>query len=314
MARLVPMLFERRLLPKPWGGRALERTPGLRLPAGAAIGETWELYDRPDGSSPIRGSTRTLADVLADDPVALLGAGVARGFGGRFPLLVKYIDAADRLSVQVHPGVEQARAAGDGAKTEAWVVLATGPAARIVCGLADGVTAEAFAAVAASAEVEPLLHAFRPEVGEAIFVPHGTVHAIGPDVVVLEIQQNSDVTYRLYDWGRPRDTHLAEGLRALRVDAPCARRALPDDDGWLIRADAFGIRRVAIGAPVALATDGVFAIANVVAGAPTLAWDDGAVDLAPGDTVLVPACVPRVTLRSAAPATVYWTVPGRSPA
>lgn len=312
MPRFAPCLFERRILTKPWGGRALERTLGMTLPAGELVGETWELFDRADGASRLRASDRTLADLMREDATALLGTGVAAGFGGRFPLLVKYIDAADRLSVQVHPGESQARAGGDGAKTEAWIVLDAGPQARIVCGLRPGVTPEAFAEVAATAAVEALLHAFTPKVGDVVYVPHGTVHAIGPDVVVLEIQQNSDITYRLYDWGRPRDTHLAEGLQALRTDAPSVVTHGAEPDGTILRADAFTIRRFDIDRPTAIKTDNVCAIANVIAGSGTLTWDGGSLALARADTLLVPACVPEVTFTPNGCLTAIWSSPGRA--
>lgn len=310
MPRFAPCLFERRILPKPWGGRALERTLGLTLPAGELVGETWELFDRADGSSRLRGSDRTLADLMRDDATALLGAGVAPGFGGRFPLLVKYIDAADRLSVQVHPGEAQAHAVGDGAKTEAWVVLDAGPKARIVCGLRPGVTPEAFARVAATPAVEDLLHAFTPNPGDVVYVPHGTVHAIGPDVVVLEIQQNSDITYRLYDWGRPRDTHLAEGLQALRPNAPSTVTTTPAPDGALLHTDAFTIRRLEFARPTTVQTNATCAIANVIAGNATLTWNSGTLPLIRADTLLIPACIPEVTFTPAGSLTLIWSSPG----
>ena len=308
MLRFAPCLLERRSVAKPWGGRALERELGLALPAGVAVGETWELYDRPEGSSRLRGSNRTVADLLREDAEALLGAHVPTGFGGRFPLLVKYIDAAERLSVQVHPGPEQARADGDGAKTEAWLVLAAGPRARIVCGLRPGVTTEAFAAVAATAAVEPLLHAFRPTVGDLIYVPHGTVHALGPDVVVLEVQQNSDVTYRLYDWGRPRETHLQAALTAVRPTA--ASRIIPATaDGAKLLCDEFTIRSQTAMTPTAYATGGVCGIVNVLAGGGTMRSSDGELDLHPGDTILVPACVDEVAFSPRPLLRWAWSAP-----
>lgn len=311
MPRFTPCLFERRILSKPWGGRALEATLGIALPPDDAIGETWELFDRPDGSSRLRGSTQSLGDLLAEDATAVLGEGVAAGYGGRFPLLVKYIDAADRLSVQVHPGCAQARAEGDGAKTEAWVVLATGPRARIVCGLTPGVTAEQFAQVAATADVEALLHGFRPRVGDVIYVPHGTVHALGPDVVLLEIQQNSDVTYRLYDWGRPRETHRDAGLQALRPTAASQILHPGTVDGVLLDQPEFLLQRWSVARPRTIATGGSFGIASVIAGGGRVAWDGGECRLQSADTLLVPACVDAVRFVPEPSLQIIWTAPGR---
>ena len=196
MPSLKPMLLDRKLLPKVWGGRALERVVGLSLPAGEAIGETWELFDRPEGSSTVRGTTTTVADLMRTDREALLGRGVAAGHCDRFPLLLKFIDARDALSVQVHPDDEQARAESDSGKDEAWLVLHAGPQARMIRGFRPGVRREQFTAVAHTQAVEDLLWSFRPEVGDCIHVPPGTVHAIGPDVVVFEAMFTSTGSFR----------------------------------------------------------------------------------------------------------------------
>jgi mannose-6-phosphate isomerase len=302
-----PFLLERKLLPKVWGGRALEQMLGIGLPAGEAIGESWELFDRPEGSSRLRGSTTTLADLLRADPVALLGRGVATGHGGRFPLMLKFIDAREALSVQVHPNDAQAAGVGDSGKDEAWIVLHTGPQARIIRGLRPGVDRAAFAAKAHTAAVEQLLWTFTPRAGDCIHVPPGTVHAIGPDVVVFEVQQNSDVTYRLYDWGRPREVHVQQALAvttceqtgAVPADRPVApARQLPDGGVELLATRHFRVRRYDPQRPLELATNGAFAAITVVGGRGTL--DDCAVGggaplaLTTGDTVLVPACTERV--------------------
>jgi mannose-6-phosphate isomerase len=296
MSDLTPCTLERKILPKVWGGRALEDVLGLELPPGEAVGETWELFDRPDGSSQIRGSDRTLRDLMTDDARGLLGAGVRPTSQGYFPLLVKYIDAAQRLSVQVHPDDDAARSAGDSGKSEAWVVLGTGEGAKIICGFKDGVTWEQFAAVAATQEVEGLLHSFTPQVGDSIYVPAGTVHAIGPGVVVYEVQQNSDITYRLYDWGRPRPTHVEQALEVTRVGVSERQRSAPEANGeWLFRNEHFTTRRVRIGSPATLGSEGTFKVLSVVEGQGTLGWHSGGREapliLRRGDTVLIPAVI-----------------------
>lgn len=308
MPSLKPMLFDRKLLPKVWGGRALESVMGMRLPAGEAIGETWELFDRPEGSSTVRGATTTLADLMRTDREALLGRDVAPGHGGRFPLLLKFIDARDALSVQVHPDDEQARIDADGGKDEAWLVLHAGPTARIIRGFRPGVQREQFTAVAHTQAVEQLLWAFRPEAGDCVHVPPGTVHAIGPDVVVFEVQQNSDLTYRLYDWGRPREVHVQKAIAVTTLDQRPARGDRPvtvsrnlDDGGVeLVATPAFRLRRYALQRPFTLPTDGVFATVTVLAGRGMLGWrsggDDAPIQLTPGDTVLVPGCMESVFL------------------
>ncbi len=317
VSRLRPCFLERQVLPKPWGGRALERVFGLRLPPGSPIGETWEVFDRAEGSSPLRGVAGTLATWMAEARRDLLGD-AAPSLGGRFPLLVKLIDAQAELSVQVHPDDDLARADGDSGKHEAWVVLATGPAARIICGLAPGTDPGAFADVAHTSAVEAHLHAFTPRVGQAIEVPAGVVHAIGPDVVVYEIQQNSDLTYRLYDWGRPREVHVAKALRATRFDVAPRLEALgtPAEHGgkWLFRNRAFTLRRFELNGPVTLGTEDSFKIATVIAGRGTLGWRSGGEDLplplGPGDTVLVPACTGAVFVSPVGGLTMLWAGPG----
>ena len=321
MPDLAPCLLERKILPKVWGGRALETVLGIALPEGEAIGESWEVYDRADGSSRIAGSDHTLADLMREHKDELLGRRVRTAYGGFFPLLIKYIDAHDKLSVQVHPDDEQAREENDSGKTEAWVVVHAGPEARIVRGLKSGVTREQFAAVAHTARVEPLLASFAPKTGDAVFVPHGTVHAIGPDVVLFEIQQNSDVTYRLYDWGRPRETHLEKGLRAMRFDLPAQTTVrsepIPGGGSWLVRHELFRVRKFTVDTPAVLGTEGVCKIMSVLSGQGTLGWRSGGRQapllLRQGATVLVPANAGSVFLSPVGGMTILWSDPGETP-
>ncbi len=306
-----PLLFERKLLPKVWGGRALAQLLGADLPAGTAIGETWELYDRPDGSSRLRGERRTLADLLRQDAASLLGAGVAAGAQGRFPLLLKFIDARQALSVQVHPDDELARAENDLGKNEAWVVLQAGPAARICRGIRPGTDVGEFRRAADSAAVEPMLWAFTPEVGDCVHVPAGTVHAIGPDVVVFEVQRNSDVTYRLYDWGRDREVHVQKALEAAHLEAPAGDDqgrpvtmpvALPDGGELLVSTPHFGLRRYRVTTAQTVPTMGRFATITVIDGQGSLRWSDDAgeqrLPMRLGDTALVPASLPEVVVEA----------------
>lgn len=322
MVEPVPCILERKILPKVWGGRALSTTPGINLPEGEMVGETWELFDRPDGSSKIHGGDGTLRDLMREHRAEVLGPGVqASGQGGYFPLLLKFIDAKDALSVQVHPDDEQARAANDSGKSEAWIVLSRGEQGRIILGLREGVTAEEFAKVAHTADVEGVLHAFRPEVGDAIYVPAGTVHAIGPDVVLFEIQQNSDVTYRLYDWGRPRETHVEQALAAVRGtggrhEAAGIQQAEPIPGGgeWLLRTEHFQVRRYKTGHPQTLGTEGSYKVVTVLGGTGILGWrskgDHPPVVLRAGDTALVPACIGDVFLSPSGELDFLWSGPG----
>jgi mannose-6-phosphate isomerase len=225
MARvpLYPLRFEPIFKSALWGGR---RLPGyLHRPAPHAdpIGEAWILSD-VDGSpsrvldGPLAGLT--LRELLARDHRRVVGA--AKAPPGRFPLLLKFLDARQELSVQVHPNDAQAAKIGPGlfGKTEAWVVLDACPdTSKLYAGFAEGVTAADFRAALAAKTTPKTLHSFAPKAGDCVFLEAGTVHAIGANLLLFEVQQTSDITYRLYDWDRidaktkqPRQLHIEEGL------------------------------------------------------------------------------------------------------
>lgn len=302
MSPITPFLLERKPVPKVWGGRAMEDVLGVELPPGTPIGETWLVYDRPEGSSVIAGARRTLADLLRQDAAALLGADVAMGYGGRFPLLLKFIDAREALSLQVHPDDAQAQRDGDGGKHETCIVLHSGPNARMVKGLMPGVTRDQLQAGADSAQIEQLVRSFTPAVGDCIDVPPGTVHAIGPDVLLFEVEQNSEVTYRLYDWGRTRDVQISKAMavaRAESVETPAIEpQPLPDGGELLVHNDWFRVRRYSLAEAIKLETGGRFLTLTVIGGRGTISWRSSATDqplrVRAGDTVLVPACVSDV--------------------
>lgn len=306
MSPLEPFLLERIALPKVWGGRMLAKALGIALPPDVDVGETWELYDRPEGSSRLRGRTTTLADLMARAPEALLGRGVAPSHGGRFPLLLKFLDAREALSVQVHPDDAMAAADDDSGKNEACVVLHAAADARFVRGLQPGVTRERFLAAVGTPQVEGMLWSFRPEVGDTIHIPPGTVHAIGPGLVVFEVQQNSDLTYRIHDWGRGRAVHVQKAVAAADPAPTTSDRPvvtpIPLADGGteLVATRDFRVRRYALKQRFELRPAGRFCTVTVVAGSGTLWWPgervNGTLTLATGDTALVPACCPRFDL------------------
>ncbi|OGG50206.1 MAG: hypothetical protein A3F84_26260 [Candidatus Handelsmanbacteria bacterium RIFCSPLOWO2_12_FULL_64_10] len=219
--KLTPLHVE-----KPWGGRALSRLFGRTLSEGACIGESWEVSDRPEAQSlvaegPQKG--RALEDLRRTFGEALIGTLASAVSPGRFPLLIKWIDARELLSVQVHPDDGAARALGepDPGKTEAWIVADAEPGARMVYGLRERMTGEAVRAAAAAGGIEPHLGWVAAQPGDCFMVPPGAVHALGAGIVVYEVQQNSNITYRLWDWGRtgadgrPRDLHLDRAASVL---------------------------------------------------------------------------------------------------
>jgi mannose-6-phosphate isomerase len=306
MSPLEPFLLERIALPKVWGGRMLAKALGIALPPDVDVGETWELYDRPEGSSRLRGRTTTIADLMATASEPLLGEGVPAAHGRRFPLMLKFLDARDALSVQVHPDDALAAADDDSGKNEACVVLHAGPGARFIRGLRPGVDRARFLAAVGTPQLEELLWSFRPEVGDTIHIPPGTIHAIGPGLVVFEVQQNSDLTYRIHDWGRGRAVHVQKAAAAADAQpTPSARPVvsptpLADGGAELVATRDFRVRRYALKQRFELRPDGRFCTVTCVAGGGTLWWPgervDGTLALATGDTALVPACCPRFDL------------------
>ena len=195
----------------------------MPLPDGGPFGEAWILSDRDDHASvvtngPLQG--QTLPQIMLHSRAELMGR-IAQQFL-RFPLLLKFLDARQMLSVQVHPGyTDDGRLPIDPqAKTEGWVVLQKGAGSRIYAGLRSGATVETLRLAIAEEALPEALTLIRPEIGDAIFIPAGTVHSLGDDVVVFEIQQNCDTTFRLYDWDHvDSETHQP---RALQVEQALA--------------------------------------------------------------------------------------------
>ena len=229
-----PLTFEPRYRDYVWGGRNLARVLGRDLPPGV-VAESWEVSAHATAPTvadrgPLRG--RTLLELAAEHGAALVGRNAERAYGpGRFPLLVKLLDAAQPLSVQVHPDDARAALRGDGelGKTEMWHVLHADPGAEVVLGLRDGTDERALRRACADSRIEELLNRAAVKAGDSILVPAGTVHAILGGAVLLEVQQDSDVTYRLHDWGRtgadgrPRPLHLEEAIGAIDFAGPAPR-------------------------------------------------------------------------------------------
>jgi mannose-6-phosphate isomerase len=221
---LYPLRFEPIYQYRLWGGRRLADLLAAPLPGVGPIGEAWLLSDRDDHASrvatgPLQGAT--IRQLLEQSPEQMLGKSAGRF--QRFPLLLKFLDARDILSVQVHPpdGRTDLLPPGESGKTEAWVVLETGPKTRIYAGLQPGTTADVLRRALAERTVADHLASFAPRPGDAVFIKAGTVHSLA-DVVVFEVQQNSDVTFRLYDWdrvdaktGQPRALHVDQALACI---------------------------------------------------------------------------------------------------
>lgn len=313
--QLGPLRLRPVLVDKPWGGRRLA-TLGRDLPPDRLIGESWEVADldpaqttQPDPCSrvaegPYAGAT--LAELIRTHGDALLGD-VAPTAGGRFPLLVKLLDAREHLSVQVHPPAAWvADHPDDHLKTETWVVVAADPGADLLLGLADGVTPGMLRAAAGTPAMVPLLRRVPARVGDVHHLEAGLVHALGAGVLVAEVQTPSDTTFRLYDWteehGRtPRDLHLEEALACIELGWAhnVAPPAPPAGDGLLVDTPHYRLWRhhLAAGEPLS-SPGGAPRVWTVITGEVVLQADGHAVGA--GQSLLLPAVWEGVAAASAA--------------
>lgn len=306
MSVLYPMRFQpifRRYL---WGGRRLESELEKQLPPeGNDYAESWEIVDRQvDQSVVSNGELQgwTLGNLVEEYGKELLGKHHPQP---QFPLLFKFLDCQQDLSVQVHPNDEQAARLNppDLGKTEAWVILAAEPGSRFYAGFQPGVDQASFERALLSGTVEPLLHKVEPSAGDCVFIPAGTVHALGKGLLVAEIQQASDTTFRLFDWnrlgpdGRPRDLHLKQGLDVIDfgrgpVNPQSPVGTIDLETEQLIECEKFRLRRISFTKPHRIGGDERCHIIAVVQGA--VRCEN--VVIKKGETMLLPACCGQSSL------------------
>ena len=266
-----PLVFEPLFMERLWGGRRLESLFGKHLPATARIGESWEIVDREDAQSvvhegPLQGLT--LNELWTQHRDAIFGPGLADA--PRFPLLFKLLDAQERLSVQVHPRAENAARLRGEPKTEMWYILDALLESDLYAGLRRGVTRADFELALREGRVAEMIHHFPVKAGDAIFIPSGRIHAIGTGNVIFEVQQNSDTTYRVFDWnrlgldGQPRALHIEESLQSIDF-ADFEPAVVPPGREELVACASFRVEKWTLAAPRA-ADGGRCAIFCVVAG------------------------------------------------
>lgn len=310
MAPLYPMRFRPLYKRAIWGGRRLESVLGRKLGPGNDFAESWEICDHAEDQSVLENGP--LAGLSLHDLVATRGADLLGRHHPqpRFPLLLKYLDANSRLSVQVHP--DDATAArmrlNDSGKTEAWVVLSAGEQSAIWAGFEKPVDREMLRAAISGGYLERYLHQFRPQAGQCIFLPARTVHALGDGLMVAEIQQSSDLTFRLYDWnrvgadGKPRALHVEQALEAIDyVQGPVEPRQ-PSPTGnpqveRLVECNKFVLDRWQLRSPQRVGGDGRCHILTVLGGTVALDGDPSGGPLNFGDTALLPASFGEVSVR-----------------
>jgi mannose-6-phosphate isomerase len=301
-----PLRFEPFLRPLVWGGRKLATQLNKTLPTADNCGESWEISDHALHASvvatgPFAGTT--LRSLLQQHSQDILGANAKEN---SFPWLVKFLDAQDWLSVQVHPddALAQRLRPGERGKTEAWHVLSADPGSRIYAGLRPGVGPEDFRRALAEGSVADLLHSFTPQAGDCVFLPAGTVHAVGGGVMLAEVQQNSDVTFRLFDWnrvdaqGKARQLHIEEGLAAIDwTRGPVQPTNTPllgsgDMALSLVRCPFFNLAFVRSHGPFQLGGQDTLQALVILAGQARM----GNETLSAGEVWLFPACLPELTL------------------
>ena len=300
---------------KIWGGRNLQRLFGRLLPAGKAIGESWELADLVEGVSRVANGPAagtTLTDLTSQLGPRLLGC-CRPTPDGRFPLLLKLLDANDKLSLQVHPDADAVQAIGGdaAAKTECWYVIESRDG-MIYKGVLPGATAEQFRGAIENNTVEQFVKAWRVAAGDFHYLPAGTVHALGAGVVVAEVQTPSDITYRVTDWGRGREIHVERSMQCIHFTQASgfteADTVAPGAQGdTLLDTEFFTVtrREAAAGKPAALPAGRCAAVMMLSAKTPAEIRHAGAAEpateVSAGDTVLVPACLehPEIVTDSA---------------
>ena len=285
-----PLTFEPIFMERLWGGRELETRFDKRLPTGMRVGESWEIVDRSEVQSivrngPLRGST--LHQLWTRYRLEIFG-NISNA--SRFPLLLKLLDAHETLSLQVHPTEKVAVKLGGEPKTEFWYVAAAEPDAQLFVGLNQALTRKQFEEALSSGTIAEHVHAIPIKAGDAMFLPAGRLHAVGPGNLLIEIQQNSDTTYRVFDWnridenGKSRPLQVEQALQCIDLNDVTPNLTKPEGEVF-VRHGLFEIQKWNLVSPREIARRGEFAIVCCLTG--SLRCSD--VDLAPGEFFLMPA-------------------------
>jgi mannose-6-phosphate isomerase len=286
---LTPLTFEPVFMERVWGGRRLESEFSKKLPPQKPIGESWEIADRPEAQSIVRNGTlrgkplhelwtQHRSEIFGDVPDA-----------PRFPLLLKVLDAREKLSLQVHPPKEVASRLGGEPKTEFWYIAAADPRAELYLGFREAITREQFEKALRDGTAADHVHTVRVKTGDAAFLPAGRLHALGGGIVLIEIQQNSDTTYRVFDWnrvddkGKQRQLHIDLALQCIDFDDVAPKLVQPQGE-LLLRNDLFEVQKWNLTASREISSQRQFAIVCCLSGAIRC----GDADLSPGGCFLVP--------------------------
>jgi mannose-6-phosphate isomerase len=304
MANLGPLLLERKLDTRIWGGSTLGAWLEIEHPP-EQLAESWQVYEHNHiTNGPYAG--QTLAEVVKQHGADMVGTRSFERYGADFPLLAKFIDAADNLSVQVHPDDEYAHrveaATGFHGKTEAWYILKAEPGTDVIHGLSESSSREAFAASVSDGSLMNLLRRVPIHEGDTVFVPAGTVHAINAGTMLFEIQEKSDLTYRVYDYdrrdanGNLRELHLDRALDVINYSEGQQAKAEPQQLGngrtLLVTCPYFSMERWDLTGEVEEQTDPTtFEILTIIDGVTQISWLDGVLRLKRGQSIVLPAAL-----------------------
>ncbi|MCA9040542.1 MAG: class I mannose-6-phosphate isomerase [Planctomycetaceae bacterium] len=307
---LQPLLFIPLLKRTCWGGTRLGEVFNKPIGTGADYAESWEIADLPDSQSEVASGPHagwTLSELRKNYKEQLLGASSPYT---TFPLLIKFLDIQDRLSVQVHPDDHLAlQLTGGIGKTETWVVLESEPGSLLYAGLKEGTTREQFEAALAAGNVIDCLHSFSVQKGDAVHLPAGTVHAVSGSMLLAEVQQSSDLSFRLHDWNREeqeeldRELHVEEALFCTNFEQGPISRLTPKiiksgdhTEEILIDCPHYTVHRHQTMIPISFCQQNQFRILVILEGTGMLESQEVREKIEPGQTWLIPACCPEVTL------------------
>jgi len=316
-----PLLFEPSLHSKVWGGRAMETTLNKSLPQNEPVGESWEIYS---GNYIANGEFAglTLGELTARFPLEVAGVTAINGF----PLLIKFLDAQDWLSVQVHPDDALALTleGEPRGKTECWYILDATLNAEIIYGFSAETNERDFRDAIESGNAKNYLQFVSVKAGDFVNVPAGTVHAIGPGIMLYELQQTSDTTYRLYDWertgldGKPRELHIDKGLQCSRFDVKAKAVSEQATENItegisvtsLVRGKFFGLDKMMISKQLWLNTESTTPhLLSIISGVVEICGEFSSVRLECGQSVLIPAKTGEYMLNPIADATILCAFP-----
>ena len=300
-----------------WGGRNLSSL-GKALPETGIVAESWEIADHPDGKSIIANgmfADRSFSSVLSEYPREIIGTQTDSSEYTCFPILIKFLDAEENLSVQVHPDDDYSfiNENGEKGKNEMWYILSAKPGARLICGIKSGVSRGIFAESIKNGTVCDMLGYIEVKPGDFINIPAGTAHAIGAGIVLVEIQQNSNATYRVYDYdridknGMKRELHIKKALDVINFNGSfnnklqkANKQKISDscDSSLLVSTKYYAVEKIELSGTLTQTADGrCFYIYTFISGKAVILTNDNTTTVIQGETVLIPACMGKYTIK-----------------